>query len=462
MSSNHGEGARERWEQAVDREALGEALSPDERALKDRVGQSDELCRAEGDFYRDLEGVLDRARGDASPSDRLIQTALRVTANDGANPTPKTPSSKRTMAVVATLATLAAAAGAILVLRRTEPVNPPANASAPAGQTAPESAHRVRVSAQDGDVLIQGRPVADGTVLAVGTTIVARRGSVCLELERSVLACAGPETTLRLTALGVSQSLELERGRVAAVLGTQPKGTSFSVTTSAGVATAVGTVFTVEAEPSGVHLRVAEGAVAARTGDGEVLVRAGQDLVFGSPQPESITGDDSRADRALFALLAAHAPDAHLRVASAYGALASRADSAASPPSSGRAQPAEPSGAPELLSRARAARADGQYADAARSYSLLVSRYPASAEGRAALIGLAELRLTKLGDPAGALALYDRYLAGGGNLAQEAHYGKIQALKVLGRRDAAQRETGAFLARYPGSTYAASLANQSP
>jgi hypothetical protein len=56
--------------------------------------------------------------------------------------------------------------------------------------------------------------------------------------------------------------------------------------------------------------------------------------------------------------------------------------------------------------------------------------------------------------------LFERYLASGGSLAQEAHYGKIQALRALGRTREAEREAASFLELYPKSAYAATLRKQ--
>jgi len=66
------------------------------------------------------------------------------------------------------------------------------------------------------------------------------------------------------------------------------------------------------------------------------------------------------------------------------------------------------------------------------------------------------LRLDHLGDPAGALRNFDAYLRATrrGVLAQEAAYGRIRALRRLGRRTAELRELRGFLKRYPGALQA--------
>jgi hypothetical protein len=120
------------------------------------------------------------------------------------------------------------------------------------------------------------------------------------------------------------------------------------------------------------------------------------------------------------------------------------------------ARPAAPS-ADELLSRAREQRAQGRYADAASSYRRLIGLYPKSDQARASLVSLGELELSQLGNASAALAFFDGYLKTGGVLSQEARYGRIRALRKLGRIDEERAGIVAFLSDYPESVQAASL-----
>lgn len=125
--------------------------------------------------------------------------------------------------------------------------------------------------------------------------------------------------------------------------------------------------------------------------------------------------------------------------------------------SSAAGQPDAALGPAALLDQARTARQSGRYSEAAASYRQLTQRHPGSAEAGAALLSLADLELTQLGDPATALGLYAKYLQRGGSLAQEAQYGHLRALRALGRETEEQREIAAFLRKYPDSAYAATL-----
>jgi regulator of sirC expression with transglutaminase-like and TPR domain len=65
-------------------------------------------------------------------------------------------------------------------------------------------------------------------------------------------------------------------------------------------------------------------------------------------------------------------------------------------------------------------------------------------------MSLASLQLASLGDPSGALASYERYLAGGGGpLSEQAEYGRIRAMHQLGRSSEEREATRRFIARYP-------------
>lgn len=101
------------------------------------------------------------------------------------------------------------------------------------------------------------------------------------------------------------------------------------------------------------------------------------------------------------------------------------------PPAAPPSEPRAPS-ADELLRRAQDQLGAGRATEATQAYRELVARYPASAEGRAALISLGRLALDE-GRTEEALGDLDRYLRGGGPLAEEARTWRIEALRRLGR-----------------------------
>jgi hypothetical protein len=450
---------RELWEGIVDREALGEPPSREERLQRDALERSDLACSAESDVYRVLGSALAGATAKAPADDRLIQIALRVAADETLVVEQRSSRNWLSPAAIAAAATLLLAVGAFLTLR--EPATP--SASVPKLQTAPAlrphaspapgSAERaVRIAQMHGSVLVNGATPRPSDTVMLGSRVQIGTGHACLAFERDVVACVGPGSEVRVTALGQQQELELSKGHVVAVLKSQPAGSHFAIRTGSGLVTAVGTVFALEVAPDGdTKLRVAEGAVAARMQGVERLVRPGEELLLGSNDPAAANSADVARDQALLAPVAVFAPSLGERAALAYAQGKRVAPSSAAEP-----ERVERSAA-AVLELASKARSRGAYAEAARHYERLLSAYADSPEGRTALIGLAELRLSRLGEPARALGLFERYLASGGSLAQEAHYGKIQSLRALGRTRDAEREAASFLELYPKSAYAAGL-----
>jgi hypothetical protein len=100
--------------------------------------------------------------------------------------------------------------------------------------------------------------------------------------------------------------------------------------------------------------------------------------------------------------------------------------------------------------------------EANHAYQRLLQEYPGSAEARVALVSRGELQLAQLADASAALGSFDTYLRGGGALRQEASYGRIRALRRLGRLREAEAATRAFLSAYPRSVQAATLRKEIP
>lgn len=132
---------------------------------------------------------------------------------------------------------------------------------------------------------------------------------------------------------------------------------------------------------------------------------------------------------------------------------------APSAPTARAPEPSSPEGpaASDLLAQARERRARGDAAGAAATYHELARRFSGSPEAHAAEVPYGELELGALGHADAALAAFDRYLVRGGPLAEEASFGRIRALRALGRHDDARAAVSAFLATYPDSALAPSL-----
>jgi hypothetical protein len=122
----------------------------------------------------------------------------------------------------------------------------------------------------------------------------------------------------------------------------------------------------------------------------------------------------------------------------------------AAPPAAPPLAPTPPT-ARELLTQARRHRTGQKWPAAAMAYQTLIKQHPASPEARSGRVSLGLILLHHLGNPAGALRLFSGYLARTrrGALAQEAAYGRIRALRRLGRRAEELAALRDFLRRYP-------------
>lgn len=110
-----------------------------------------------------------------------------------------------------------------------------------------------------------------------------------------------------------------------------------------------------------------------------------------------------------------------------------------------------PSG--EMLAQARSLANAGELARAAAAYEALRRAHPGSAEAHTADVSLGQLQLRR-GRAKDALAAFDRYLRQGGGLAEEARWGRVQALHRLGRTAASDRAIDELLRSHPQSLYA--------
>ncbi len=128
------------------------------------------------------------------------------------------------------------------------------------------------------------------------------------------------------------------------------------------------------------------------------------------------------------------------------------ATSATSTPS--QAAPETALTAAQLFERANLQRRSGNASEAARLYNTLQRQYPSSREASASRLALARLMLDRQGNPAGALQLFNAYLAGGGMLQQEAMLGRAIALQQLGRTAEERAAWQQIVTSFPGSVHA--------
>ncbi len=490
----------ERWAELSDRAALGEALSADETRFAHEHARKCGACAAEAEVYGILAGSLTQDGLDERPVHSRDQNAFASRAADRASARATT-TRTRVRWGAAGVGALALAAALVLALR-------PRPDAAP-GATPIDTGVNVTLTA--GQVKSGNSGIRAGSPLTVGGELRVDQGRACLSFSGTTTACAAENTSLRLATSNQTQRVvDLEQGAVVCRLDSPPPGMRFSVNTPRGKVTALGTVFTVELLPSSeVAVRVHRGVVAIEpTRGGRHELRAPAAAILGDEVRRVPTEDAAwDGDRELVDVaqlwsdpaatrldLDASPPGAHVTLdgfslgASPVSALVTRGphelsaehagyepyrerfvvDSEervslarplrplAAPPQPAPRDAASPPSAAELLAQAHKLRRSGRYAEAADAYQRLRRIWPQGPEATAALLSLADLKLT-LGEPAAALRMFDGYIASRGPLSQEAHYGRIRALRQLGRTDEVQIATAEFLRAYPDSAQAQTL-----
>ncbi len=112
-----------------------------------------------------------------------------------------------------------------------------------------------------------------------------------------------------------------------------------------------------------------------------------------------------------------------------------------------------------LLERAQARRAATDYGESVSIYRRAIRLYPRVPAARRALVTLGDIELHHRRRPSAALAAFERYLKLGSDpvLAQEAAYGRIRALRALGRDAKEANAIDAFLSEHAQSPYRAAL-----
>lgn len=501
--------ACERWVSLSDRAACGDSLSPSEREFLRQHPSRCNDCRAEAHLWSSLAEAL-------SVPARLFEPVPLVA------PRRSLPSRIFERAVARRWQGLAAACVlvslGVLWWKRTTF----APEEQPRGALAVHEEPRPVLVLTSGEVAIPGHDAAlAGASLAREDVLRVRAGRACLHWDGSVL-CTGPASELEFAGELVDETtgegrqvVSLRAGSLVARVREQP-GRTFVVETARGTVTVQGTVFAIITEPDGsVSVRVAQGAVLVTQADGaRGLVHASRAITW------TDTFRETAADAALLAKdlawmqmaatltsdggcgldVVSEPAGAEVRVdGHALGtaplsvrmgcgvaevavggagfveqtqqvvlaeartshrvALEPEVPTRSEPPSSSASRsPAQSAGT--LLALARQQRSAGRYREAATVYRRVVAEYAGSAEAGTALVSLGELELSQLGAPAAALNSFERYLKMGGPLAPEAHYGRIRALRQLGRHDEARIATEQFVQKYPRSVQAAQLRAQ--
>jgi len=400
----------ERWTGIVDAMAVGETVDDSDVAYVRAHADAPE-AQVEERIWNAVARLGEAPVDSAVSDDVLIDRALQ-----GVCPSPADDDSARRFAVVAggLAAAVAIAAGVVLWI------------GSDSGQTgvAPEAervaAATVAPATEAANRVDSGALLADSALLRAGDAVALDQW-MDVQSERACIAtatgmiCSREGTRLRLQP---GDGVEVERGRAeVAAAGT---GGIFVDTPRGRVRTSQGS-FSVEVAGEARVVTVITLVAPVMVEDplaGERELSQGTTWVMGTEVEEAEPAlEDEPADGE--------------RVA------------ARTPPPS----------AEQLLMRAQELHAARDHKAAAAAFRKLIATYPNSTQAQPALVSLANLELKHLGRPAASLRYYNRYLKTGGDLAEEALAGRIEALERLGRKKAEAAAIGVFLDKYPESRH---------
>jgi ferric-dicitrate binding protein FerR (iron transport regulator) len=484
----------ERWMALSDEAAVGQALSERDQAWLVQHPRGCNECGREADFYASLRDAVGRPEVLVLPSSTGRRVARR--------------SPVRT-AMVVTLALAASVALVVGVARKTGERITPTSVSEP-----PRSARLLLAS---GSARLGTAAAQAGQAVAHGERVSTDDGLACMAVASSITVCLDAMSAATVSLADPKQIIVyLEKGRLLARLDQQPAGRTFVVRTAQAEVRALGTRFSVGLSNDGqTQVRLHEGKLAVRATSqvasdlvAPAEARVGEDIRVAPMPPLASQDDDLLSDlsalprtgsRAIARLASVPAgalvsfdnvalgktpvstiltADAHVRLAMAGyvpvsewlsvtdGVTIDRTFALTAlpgplPEKPARARHGVPSSSPShLLAAAQALRARGAYDACAHTYRRLWSEFPGSEEAKVSMISLGELELGKRNRPAAAVEAFSAYLRVGGSLEREARYGRIRALRALGRDGEADAESATFLRDYPTSIQAAALRRQ--
>ncbi|MET0390223.1 MAG: PEGA domain-containing protein, partial [Polyangiales bacterium] len=296
----------ERYLELADREACDETLSVEEREFCRTFEQRHPGAVPELASYDELSKL--NPAPDAS-SRALVDRALaQLDAEDSARTTDEAKLLRRTRGPGwPTLVAVAGfALGATYALIERTP-NADLRGNTPTGLVRAELVYAsgmVKVSGANG--------VAGRTLLAQGSEVETSNGGACMLIDSDINICLGPDSRMRLTAVaGPARLIELEAGKLATRLSTQPDGMSFSIIADGVMSTAVGTAFSVERtqgptdDDKRVVTTVLNGKVRMGRGNQTTIVNAHERAVskHGDPTRPSVTSVRRTEEAPSWALL---------------------------------------------------------------------------------------------------------------------------------------------------------------
>jgi len=313
----------QRWEDIVDREALGEPISAADTAFRREFERQNPLCARESTAWEAMLGTLAHTHAQDVEAGRakLIEGVLAQARSAEATPVANTPVAKpipqvasvtkmpRTRTWVA--AGLAIAASVALIVwskadtgtstgqvASTQPVAPktiPTDLKRTPKQV-PQQEKTLPVQTEGPVVALISGTENGSTTLTIGDAIALNReitaaGDTCFVYQQPFAGvCLQAGSRFTLSQSQSTRTVALHTGRAVANLDKLPRGEHFEITTATTTATAIGTIFEVQHDSESSRVAVLEGEVGVREAAGEVVsVRAGSMLGQGADTPTQAT-----------------------------------------------------------------------------------------------------------------------------------------------------------------------------
>lgn len=418
----------------------------------------------------------DRSAGVVSPLDELSERRMTdsiLNRFDEMRRTPKTDTKRRLVHIAAAAILLGSGVlGYALVATPSAPeplatpVPPPRNRSLSEAPVTTGVGTRIpgsRFALLFGEVYSEDGEVVMGKEIPTAKRIRTLDGQTALSLPTGIAAGLAERTTVRvLWSGGNHYGISVLSGMVLfSVDPSQARG-GFFVDTPAGTVRVKGTLFTVIVSPDmGVFVKLHRGRLTVEKVDGTLqtvtpgtVVRLNGDTPVAPSVQNEIFGQ-------LQALRCMDQGTLFTEL-SHFECLGTgerdRLRSVSQRPSAGTRE--KTPSIRELMRTAREQKANGDWPGAASSYQELIRRFPNSDEARTSMVSLAQMQLTHLGNPNGALVQFSRYLSRPGPLTQEALYGKAEAFRAMGNIANERQTLEQFLRKYPKGLYAVSVSKR--
>jgi hypothetical protein len=491
----------ERWAVLRDREALGELLSSPELEDANNIEGSDPEVRSYVMQMRELESYLEGKRGTlpTAPDHQLVLRAL--SAVQVTSPSPRVlaidhdaelareadPEGPWWIRMLATSASVAMTVAAALALFLYEPRSvrhaSQAAASASPRLKLPASAEPLLPAPQVESLLIvrssergarlrrDDKLLAPSALLSQGDEISSGEKPGCVVIDQALEVCLAPSSTVKLKNLSVGHlTLDLWRGKLSLYFTASELTRGYAVNVGdvrlAADSNAV-TGLERNEDASSVRARVLRGEVSVSSGPRALRVAGGHSALYRADgdrlEIQDLLPGAAQREWELVAagkLGAAGAPVFPSGEAAREAPLAAEEGAVATTPSTateGGVEGAAP--APrELMQAAWELLKSERWQEAADVYERIAREAPGSEESHIVLVRLGDLLLERLGSPARALTVFDRYLAeGGGALAAEARHSRIAAFRRLAQPALEQAAIEEFLRFHPESAHATVL-----